>query len=214
MSWDFSGKLTHYVKRGVNIRRFVAVPTRNSSHFHSSRTIQNTLYLTAIEWTITVPDIPSWSRDPSSASPQPHPNSPNSLPSEWLEYDKCEDQHLRPKLRRYLPPRPQYNFMVWCLDGIYLYLCLQWRDQCVWQCLLSLQPSAARSENIRSRSESEVSDLQSRTRRERLSGSAIWNIRHSRMALYKQHTCNPVSQRRHLRRNVCDLHSLPEHRII
>jgi hypothetical protein len=54
-----------------------------------------------------------------------------------------------------------------------------------------------------------VSDRLSRARRERLPGSAISNIRHSKMASYKQHTCNSYSQLRHLRPNLCDLHSIP-----
>jgi len=43
----FNRYVNTYVQRGLNITRFVAVPIRNTSHFHSSRTIQNNLYLTA-----------------------------------------------------------------------------------------------------------------------------------------------------------------------
>ena len=90
-----------------------------------------------------------------------------------------------------------------CSEGINAFVSV------CFHCSLQLQ-----GRNIRSRSESKVSDLQSRARRERLSGSAISNIRHSRMVSHKQHTCNSLSQRRHLRPNVCDLHSLPEHRTL
>jgi hypothetical protein len=116
----------------------------------------------------------------------------------------CADIYLHiPYTTSWCGAKVGLTFSYVCSDGINAY------GSVCFHCSLQLQ-----GRNVRSRSESEVSDPQSRARGERLYGSAISNIRHSRMTSYKQHTCNALSQRRHLRPNVCDLHSLPENRIL
>ena len=140
--------------------------------FHSSWTTQNILHLTATEWTITAPDIPGWSRDPSSASPNrtrthqvPCPVSGWNMTSVKISICdlNCADISLHiPYTTSWCGASIGFTFICVCGDGINAY------GSVCFHCSLQLQ-----GRNIRSRSESEVSDLQSRARRDRLSGSAI-----------------------------------------